>query len=117
MLLEMQALFKECAKVSQPFDEIVKPHTVQESAKDDKFAQRFPKGTSRMIAKVLAVVEKAPQAHRRLQWAVISQERFERLIEKLIGLNDSIENLLAWTNRIWTISTKCSIKHIWQFYS
>jgi hypothetical protein len=94
LLLEMQVLFKECAGVVQPFEKNARLKTSGSTTEDGKFARRFPKGTNSLLMKVLSTWEKAPSAHINLQWAVISQERLERLAEKLIGLNDAIENLL-----------------------
>lgn len=43
LLLEMQALFKECADVVQPFEKIAGPKTSESAIEDGKFARRFPK--------------------------------------------------------------------------
>lgn len=94
LLLEMQTLFKECADVVQPFEKNARPKTSEYAVEDGNFTRRFPKGTNRILMKVLSAWEKAPHVHRNLQWALISQERLESLTEKLIGLNDAIENLL-----------------------
>jgi hypothetical protein len=95
ILLEIQALFRECVKIQDKYDGIVeeKPLLVSRPTQID-FERRFPKGTNTFLTKTLGVIEKTPQVPKRLMWAAIKQDSFQTLIEKLIGYNDSIEALL-----------------------
>jgi hypothetical protein len=101
ILLEVQTLFRECVKVQEKYDNLV-PHKtlpvrVPSPASEEDLQRRFPKGTNTILTKTLGVLEKTQQVPIRLKWAVIKQDNFQSLIEKLIGYNDSIEALLDST--------------------
>ena len=97
ILLEIQALFKDCVKITNKFDHMVplKQHPAQVEA---SFDRRFPRGTNAVLTKILNIVEKAPQAGGRLKWVMVKQEAFKATLEKLIGYNDAIEGLLDRTS-------------------
>ncbi|KAL2048354.1 hypothetical protein N7G274_000265 [Stereocaulon virgatum] len=92
VLLEIQALFKDCVKITNKYDHLVplKQHPAQVEA---SFDRRFPRGTNKVLTKILKIVEKTPQAGGRLKWVMVKQEAFKATLEKLIGYNDAIEGL------------------------
>lgn len=87
ILLEVQASFKSCVKVTSKYDMHVR-------------SQQVPSGTAINRAKpsylerTLARLESPAKISARLQWAMIKQDRFEKLIEQLIDFNDRIEGFL-----------------------
>ena len=93
ILLEIQALFRSCVKVMEKHDENILP--MQAASKVIPSAdRRFPKGTNSILMKVLSVTEKAPELGGRLQWAMVKQDTFKGIVEKLIGYNNAVEALL-----------------------
>ncbi|MCJ1451245.1 hypothetical protein MMC28_001581 [Mycoblastus sanguinarius] len=94
ILLEIQALFKSCVVIEAKYDGLVPVKPPESSPKEDKFEKRFPKETNSILKKTLHILEKTPEVPRRLQWAIVKQNEFDSLIEKLIGYNNSIEALL-----------------------
>ena len=95
VMLEIQALFKETTAIQSKFDALVPAGRAAERPdREARFERRFPRGTNTMLNKTLGFLEKAPQVPKRIHWAVLKHERFEGLVEKLIGYNNSIEALL-----------------------
>ena len=99
LMLEIQALFRNATVIESKFDRLVPAKTTMagrssSTAAETKFERRFPKGTNTMLNKTLSFLDKAPQFPRKLQWALVKQDCFESLIEKLIGYNNAVEALL-----------------------
>ena len=94
ILLEIQILFKDCVTIEAKYNRLVPMKSSEFQGAEEKFDKRFPKGTNSMLKKTLSFLEKARQSPERLQWAILKHERFESLIQKLIGYNNSIEGLL-----------------------
>lgn len=92
VLFEIQSALTGCAALQTAYDMIVpsKSNVLPslESSIQKSFRERF-------LEKTLAVVEKSKEAPKPMGWALGKQDDFERLIERLIGFNDSIEGLLA----------------------
>ena len=97
ILLEIQALFKDCVKITDKYDHKV-PLGQDPAQVEAPFDRRFPRGTNAVLTKILNVVEKTPQVGGRLKWAMVKQEAFKATLEKLIGYNDAIEGLLDRTS-------------------
>ena len=100
ILLEIHALFRSCVSIQAKYDHLVpqKATEKEEPARGrDPFEKRFPKGTDSMLRKTLRFLEKTPEAPKRLQWAMVKREQFEKLVGKLIDYNTSIEALLDST--------------------
>ena len=100
ILLEIQAIFKGCVAIQDKYDSLLsKDNTARQHASlsQDTFDQRFPKKMDAFLSKTLSVLEKTPEVPKRLQWAIIKKDRFEGMISKLVGYNDSIEALLDST--------------------
>lgn len=57
-------------------------------------SQPAQKRTKALLTKALQIFEKAGQVPARLSWAVLKQDRFEHLVERLISYNDSIVSFL-----------------------
>ncbi len=94
ILLDIQALFRDTSAIQIKFDALVPVKAADRGEQDVQFERRFPKGTNTMLNKTLSFLSKAPQVPKRLHWAVLKHDKFEGLIEKLIGYNNSIEALL-----------------------
>lgn len=92
VLFEIQSALTGCAALQSSYDTIVPP----KGQEVPSLVSNTQKGLrERLLEKTMAVVEKSKQAPRRLGWALGRQEDFERLINKTIGFNHSIEGLLA----------------------
>ena len=63
-------------------------------APPSKFRDRFPRGTSRVMAKALDLIDHAPQAPQRLRWATFDKSEFEGLLKRLTELNDFLQGLM-----------------------
>lgn len=87
ILLEIQNLFKSTLKIQVKFDRLVPERPLPAAGTQSETEDRF-------LKKTLNVLNKIPQAPQRLHWAMIKQDEFKGLIEKLIGYNDAIEALL-----------------------
>lgn len=94
ILLEIQCLFRGCVRITKNYDQIVPVRSNSTIESQQKFERRFPRGTNTFLIKTLSILEKLPRASKRLQWAMVKQDEFRVLIEKLIGYNNSIEALL-----------------------
>jgi hypothetical protein len=95
ILFEIQRLFKGCLKIKEKFDNLM---PVRRSQTADLVVQDSnsvsPRGINALLRRTLKVLEKTPQVPKRLQWAIVEQDKFEELIEKLISYNDSVVSLL-----------------------
>jgi Prion-inhibition and propagation/Protein kinase domain len=87
VLLEIQTTFKACVKLGTKYDVLAPPKTTPPV--DDLQKDRNP-----LLQKALAFLEKTPQLSARLQWAMVKQDSFKTLVDRLIGYNDSIESIL-----------------------
>ena len=96
LMLEVQAIFRDATVIESKFDKLVPARTMvgRSSSSETKFERRFPKGTNTMLNKTLSFLDKAPQFPKKLHWALVKQDCFEGLIEKLIGYNNAVEALL-----------------------
>ena len=93
VLLEIQAIFKNSVKIEAKYDATVPIRSISTENKET-FDRRFPKGTNTILIKVLRVLEKAPDIPKRLQWAMIKQDEFQGIIEKLITYNNAVQAML-----------------------
>ena len=87
ILLEIQSTFKACTKITSTYNSIV-PDSPTPS---DSLG---PSGSDSILQRTLALLKKTPQLTARLQWAMVKQDRFAKLIDELIGHNDAIEAFL-----------------------
>jgi len=94
ILLEVQAVFKDCVTADAKYDKLVPVKSFPSPESENTFDRRFPQGPKAMLSKALSFLEKAPQASQRLKWAMVDRDKFDGLITRLIGYNDSIESLL-----------------------
>ncbi|KAK5097621.1 hypothetical protein LTR70_000666 [Exophiala xenobiotica] len=96
VLSEIQRLFKDCLKIQSQIERVAedrnaglvkhaKQLTTQRSEKDS------------LLAEAIRAWDKTTEFPTRLQWALVKQEKFERLVEKLINYNDAIVSLLDRT--------------------
>lgn len=94
LLLEVHALLKSCATMGSKYDPIVELKEPV-AAGSERSSQRGPLNkTDTLMRKTLGIFERTKELPERLQWAMVKQRGFENLISRLIGYNDSIENLL-----------------------
>jgi len=94
LLLEVQALFKSCAAMGSKYDPIVNLKEPVFAGSETPSQKGPPNKTDTLMRKTLGIFEKTKELPERLQWAMVKQKDFETLISRLIGYNDSIENLL-----------------------
>ena len=95
LMLEIQTLFRDATVIESKFDSLAPARmTAGRSSSEMNFERRFPKGTNTMLNKTLSFLEKAPQYPKKFHWALVKQDYFEGLIEKLIGYNNAVEALL-----------------------
>jgi len=94
LLLEVQALFKSCAAMGSKYDPIVNLKEPVFAGSETPSQRGPPNKTDTLMRKTLGIFEKTKELPERLQWAMVKQKDFETLISRLIGYNDSIENLL-----------------------
>lgn len=94
VLLEVQALLKSCAAMGSKFDPIVGLKAPVLAGSERPSQRGAPNKTDTLMRKTMGILEKTKELPERLQWAMVKQKDFETLISKLIGYNDSIENLL-----------------------
>lgn len=94
LLLEVQALFKSCAAMGSKYDPIVNLKEPVFAGSETPSQGGPPNKTDTLMRKTLGIFEKTKELPERLQWAMVKQKDFETLISRLIGYNDSIENLL-----------------------
>jgi len=87
ILLEIQSTFKACTRITSSYDAIVHSIPIRSDSLD-------PSGTDSILRKTLALLKKTPQLSARLQWVMVKQDRFTKLIDELIGHNDAIEAFL-----------------------
>ena len=89
IMLEMQATFRETVKFEGTYEQYVPQPTPKDSA-----APSNSRPTSTMLERTLMFLEKVPQTKSRLTWAMVKRDKFNTLIDKLIGHNTYIEGLL-----------------------
>lgn len=94
LLLEVQALLKSCATMGSKYDSIVELKEPVVAGSERSSQKGPPNKTDTLMRKTLGIFEKTKELPERLQWAMVKQKDFETLISRLIGYNDSIENLL-----------------------
>ena len=94
ILLEIQTNFRACVAVQETYSDLVHKGLEQNLLVGEHFEKSFPRQTDKFLQKTLKLVERSPQATKRLRWAIIDQKKFVGLVEKLIAYNDSIESLL-----------------------
>jgi Prion-inhibition and propagation/Protein tyrosine and serine/threonine kinase len=89
ILVEMQVAFKLCLKTSAKYGPI--SSTSGSIVKPEKEKRTI-------LQRTMAILDKAPTLAQGLQWAMVDQEKFTSLVNRLIGYNDSIESLLDRTS-------------------
>ena len=94
VMLEMQATFRDTVKIQETYNPYLTQPNPPTAVRSDEADQHFTRGASTMLEKTLKFFEKVPQTKNRLTWAMVKKDKFERLIEKLIGHNTYIEGLL-----------------------
>lgn len=87
ILLEIQASFKSCVKVTSKYDRHVRAQEISTIPIVNGAKNSF-------LERTLARFDSPAKLSARLQWALIKQDQFEKLIEQLIELNDRIEGFL-----------------------
>ena len=87
ILLEIQAAFRSCVKVTSKYD----VHVQSQDGLTDSAVNRAKPS---FLERTLARLESPAKLSARLKWAMIKQDQFEKLIEQLIDLNDRIEGFL-----------------------
>ena len=91
VLLEIQAAFRGCVDIQAKFDPATKTSNLLPQPKPAR--QRALKRKA-LLERVLDIPDKSFRAASRLHWAVIKKDSFEKLVGKLIILNDRVESLL-----------------------
>ena len=94
IMLGIQASFRACVDVQEMYSDFEPESLGSTPLVGERLEKRFSKRTEAFLEKTLKIIEKGPQAGKRLRWAVIDQRKFVSLVEKLIAYNDSMENLL-----------------------
>lgn len=94
LLLEVQALLKSCATVGSKYDPIVPLKEPIVAGSERSLQRGSSEKTDKLRKRTLHILEKTKEMPARFQWAMVKQKDFENLISRLIGYNDSIENLL-----------------------
>lgn len=87
ILLEVQASFRSCVKVTSKYDVHVAPQEVPTGPAVNRAKISF-------LERTLARLDAPAKLSARLQWAMIKQDHFEKLIDRLIDFNDRIEGFL-----------------------
>lgn len=87
ILLEVQASFRSCIKVTSKFDVHVQSQEVPAGPAVNRVKTSF-------LERTLARLQSPAKLSARLKWAMIKQDHFEKLIEQLIDFNDRIEGFL-----------------------
>ena len=90
MLLEIQAAFRACVDIQGKYDPFIEQLVIPPSSQRKQ--KRIP--TQALLERVLSVSERLSHAAARLQWAMVKQDSFKKLIEKLIVFNDRMESFL-----------------------
>ncbi|KAF7512715.1 hypothetical protein GJ744_000282 [Endocarpon pusillum] len=87
ILLEIQASFKSCIEVTSKYEVHVRSRELPTGSTVNKVKTSF-------LERTLARLESPAKVSARLQWAMIKQDHFEKLIGQLVSYNDRIEGLL-----------------------
>ena len=91
VLLEIQAAFRGCVKIQRKYNPFV------EQALPISPEWRIPDTSSKgklLLERALSLASKPSRATSRLQWAMVKQDVFKNLVDKLIAFNDSMESFL-----------------------
>ena len=91
VLLEIQAAFRECVKIQRkynPFLEEALPFSSQQRIQDTSSKGKL------LRERALSLASRPSRATSRLQWAMVKQDLFKGLINKLIAFNDRMESFL-----------------------
>lgn len=94
ILFEIQAAFRKCAKVQETYEDLAPEEFQPLTRSVEDINNGFSKGTNAFSKRLMQLVEKGPEATKRLRWAAIDHMKFTSLVDRLITLNDSIEGLL-----------------------
>ncbi|KAK5062564.1 hypothetical protein LTR84_004637 [Exophiala bonariae] len=99
ILFEIQRLFKESLLIQDKFASVgnLKEDRASPRTIDQASSQFQPKNNGALLEKALKALKTAAEIPTRLQWALVKQEKFEILVEKLISYNNSIVSLLDRT--------------------
>ena len=89
IMLEMQATFRETVIIEGTYNQYVPQPAPEAISTSDKL-----RPTSTMLEKTLMFLERPQKTMSRLKWAMIKRDKFETLVDKLIGHNTYIEGLL-----------------------
>ena len=89
IMLEMQATFRETIKIEGTYDQYL-----PQPASEDSTPPESSSSTDKMLKKTLRFLERVPQMKSRLAWAMVKEDKFKALIDRLIGHNTYIEGLL-----------------------
>lgn len=85
ILVEIHACFSSAVKVTAQYDRLLPPEQCLVEASTSPLSQ---------VSLLRRSLDRPKSGMARLQWAVIKQERFEGLVEKLMGFNNSMESFL-----------------------
>lgn len=96
ILSEIQRLFKDCLIIQTQFERVVGSRDVGSVRHPGQLTIPLPQKNA-LLAKAIRAWEKTTEFPTRLQWVFVKQEKFGRLVEKLISYNDSIVSLLDRT--------------------
>lgn len=96
ILSDIQRLFKDCLIIQTQITRGLGSDLPGSARHPDPLTLQLP-GKKALLAKAIRAWEKTTEFPTRLQWALVKQEKFERLVEKLISYNDSIVSLLDRT--------------------
>ena len=89
IMLEMQATFRATIKIEGTYDQYLPQPTSEDSNPPENSSS-----TDKMLKKTLRFLERVPQIKSRLTWAMVKEDKFKALIDRLIGHNTYIEGLL-----------------------
>lgn len=93
ILSEMQRLLKDCLRIHDEFERPVGSRDTGLLGHPDPLKIYRPEKNA-LLRTAIKAWERTTEFPVRLQWAVVDQKKFERLVEKLISYNDSIVSLL-----------------------
>lgn len=89
ILVEMQVAFKSCLKTGRKYGALFPIPSPTSKVEKDKRT---------ILQRTIATLDRGPILSQRLQWAMVDQDKFSSLVNRLIGYNDSIESLLDRTS-------------------
>lgn len=91
VLLEIQAAFRGCMKIQHKYNPFLE-QSDSISSHERSTAKRSKREL--LLERALSVATKPSRAITRLHWAMVEQDSFKDLINKLITFNDKIESFL-----------------------